>query len=369
MKIAIITPTLDGGGAERSMVQLANGLASAGFDVHLVTALNAGGVYGEEVGANTPFINLNARRQRFLPMKLHRYMMEQKPDIIVSALINNWVLGVKTVMRHKSKVIATQRTVFSGLLDEERGFLSKASFLMSRKIYPYADKVVAVSQGVADDLLAQRVTVAEKVRVIYNPTVSDELFRAIDEEIPLRLFSPEAPNFVAVGRLSEPKNYSDLVDAFAIVRKSTPCRLVILGEGEKRGELEAQIKRLGLFEDALLPGFIGNPFPYVRAADCFVSSSKREGLPGAMIQALACGATIVSTDCHSGPREILDDGRYGVLVPVGDIDALAGAMKNALHCRFPPDLQKKRALAFSEENCVKLYSELFEELMTKGMKG
>jgi glycosyltransferase involved in cell wall biosynthesis len=367
--VSIITPTLDNGGAERSMVHLANALADEGLDIQLVTALNAEGVYKEEIGANTPFINLNARRQRYLPMKLHRYMMEQKPDIIISALINNWVLGVKTAMRHNSKIIATQHTVFSGLLGENSGFLSGASFLMSRKLYPRADKVVAVSQGVADDLVTQGVASAEKVRVIYNPTVSEELFKAIDEEMPMRLLSSEAPNFVAVGRLSEPKNYNDLIDAFAIVRKSTPCRLVIFGEGGKRRELEAQIKRLGLFEDVLLPGFILNPFPYVKAADCFVSSSKREGLHCGIIQALACGSTVVATDCRSGPSEILEDGKYGALVPVGDINALAGAMKEALHRRYPPNLQKKRSLAFSRENCVKLYIELFEELMTQSMKG
>jgi glycosyltransferase involved in cell wall biosynthesis len=369
MKIAVITPTLDNGGAERSMVQLANALAGEGLNIQLVTALNADGVYNKEIAANTPFLNLDARRSRHLPIKLHRYMMEQKPGIVVSALINNWVLGVKIVMRQKAKIIATQRTVFSGLLDENSGLLSKASFLMSRRLYPRADKVVAVSQGVAGDLVTQGVAPIEKVRVIYNPTVSEELFKAIDEEMPLPLFSSEAPNFVAVGRLSEPKNYNDLIDAFTMVRKSIPCRLVIFGEGEKRRELETQIERLGLLEDVLLPGFISNPFPYVKAADCFVLSSKREGLPGSMIQALACGSTIVATDCDSGPREILEDGKYGVLVPVGDIKSLADAMKKALYCRFPPDLQKRRSLAFSKENCVKLYVELFDELMAQDTRG
>ena len=171
----------------------------------------------------------------------------------------------------------------------------------------------------------------------------------------------DRPNFIAVGRLSDVKNYPLLIRAFARLLKKVHCRLILLGEGEQRFLLESLVNELGLSGDVLLPGFVQNPFPYVATADCFVMSSNREGLPGALIQALACGTTVVSTNCESGPSEILENGKYGFLVPVGDEHALAEAMRHALEAPFERELLKERARFFSEENCVNTYIKLFNE--------
>ena len=143
--------------------------------------------------------------------------------------------------------------------------------------------------------------------------------------------------------------------------KENPLQIDTFGEGEQRSRLESLVIELGLSDDVLLPSFAQNSFPYVAVADCFVMSSNREGLPGALFQALACGTLVVSTNCESGPSEILENGKYGFLVPVGVEEAFAKAMKQALKAPFDKELFKERALFFSEETCVSAYLELFEE--------
>jgi glycosyltransferase involved in cell wall biosynthesis len=363
MKIAILIPTLDGGGAERSMVQLANGLASLGFNVHLVVALNADGVYKKEVGEGVSLFDLRARRFRYVPYRLHRYMIVHKPNIAVTALMNDWVLAMKLIMGYSTKVIISERIAFSESFGKQSGFMSKLMVFLSRKLYPHADRIVGVSRGVSDDLLRIGLARNEQIRTIYNPVMNDQFFRMLGEKPSMPLLHGEIPNFIAVGRFAYQKNYPVLLNAFALVRKNRPCRLIILGEGLLRTAMERQIESLGLRDDVLMPGFIGNPFPYMSGADCFVQASKFEGLPGTLIQALACGVTPVSTDCPSGPAEILENGKYGILVPVDDVEALARGMENALANPLPPALLKERSCVFSEENCVNAYIDLFNELI------
>lgn len=361
-RITILIPTLNQGGAERSMVQLATGLHRAGCAVRLVTALRGDGVYRSEVPSEVPFLDLNAKRIRHLPMALYRYMSMDKPDILVTALMNNWVLGVASVMGYQGQIIISERTVFSQLLAEQRGILSRGRYFFSRRLYPKANGITAVSIGVAEDLFRLGLASKEKTRVIYNPVISDDFLAMANAEMSLPIMACDRPNFIAVGRLCEAKNYPLLLRAFLRVRRAIPCRLVILGEGELRLMIEAMIQELNLQGDVCLPGFVQNPFPYVTAASCFVLSSNREGLPGALIQSLACGTTAVSTDCLSGPAEILDGGKLGFLVPTGDEKTMAEAMLRALSSPFEKDVLKARAQLFSEKNCVRSYLELFSEL-------
>jgi glycosyltransferase involved in cell wall biosynthesis len=363
LKIAIIIPTLDGGGAERSMVYLANGLASSGFDIHLVVALNADGVYKKESGDGVTLFDLKAARFRYVPYKLHKYMRKHKPNIIVTALMNDWVLAMKLIMGYSAKVIISERIAFSEFFGKQPGFMVKSTVFLSHKLYPHADRIVGVSRGVSEDLLKIGLARNDQIRTIYNSVVNDQFFRMLEEKPSMPLLHGEIPNFIAVGRLAYQKNYPVLLNAFALVRKNRPCRLIIMGEGLLRSSMERQVKSLGLQNDVLMPGFIGNPFPYMSGADCFVLASKFEGLPGVLIQALACGVMPVSTDCPSGPAEILENGKYGILVPVDDADALADGMEKALTNPLPPELLKERSRAFSEENCVSAYIDLFNELM------
>ena len=233
-----------------------------------------------------------------------------------------------------------------------------------RPLYPKADFIVGVSQGVVDDLKKVLRFDSEKFRVIYNPTVDEELLKKAEEPLDHPWFHDdgEPPVILAAGRLHISKDFPTLPRAFALVRKEVPSRLVILGEGEKRKELEKLAQELGIREDLDLPGFVENPYKYTKHAAVFVLSSQWEGLPTVLVEAMACGCPVVSTDCPSGPREILKDGEYGVLVPPKDPEKLAQGIPRVLENQ---DLRrelsvkgKRRALDFTVDRAVEEYVKL-----------
>jgi glycosyltransferase involved in cell wall biosynthesis len=201
---------------------------------------------------------------------------------------------------------------------------------LARRFFPSADYIVGVSAGVADDLREQIGLPSERVRVVFNPIITPDIAVEAAEPVGHPWFSDGGPVLVAAGRLRPQKDFPTLLRAVALVRDRRPVRLVLLGEGPDRAELEALVDRLGLGGIVDLPGNTDNPYAYFAKCTAYVLSSRWEGLPTVLIEALACGSPIVSTDCPSGPREILDGGSYGVLVPVGDVEALAAAIERAL---------------------------------------
>jgi glycosyltransferase involved in cell wall biosynthesis len=203
-----------------------------------------------------------------------------------------------------------------------------------QRFYPLADCVVGVSAGVAEDLVRDVGVDPSKVRVIYNPIVTPDLEESASAPVPHPWFEDGSPVFVAAGRLRPQKDFPTLLRAFARLQGSHGARLVILGEGPERQSLEALTSELGIDGDVELPGATPNPYAYMARATAFVLSSRWEGLPTVLVEALRCGATVIATDCPSGSREILADGRYGTLVPVGDVAALAEAMEAALEGRL-----------------------------------
>lgn len=200
-----------------------------------------------------------------------------------------------------------------------------------RSFYPWADTISAVSEGVADDL-AQVVGIPrERIEVIHNPGVMPELRNKAQAPLDHPWFQPDQPPVVlAVGSLTVQKDFPTLIRSIAHVQETRPVRLLILGEGQDRPELEALVRQLGLEESVSLPGFVANPYAYMARASVFVLSSRWEGLPTVLMEALYCGAPVVATDCPSGPREILRDGQYGQLVPVGNVTTLAHAIETTL---------------------------------------
>jgi glycosyltransferase involved in cell wall biosynthesis len=207
---------------------------------------------------------------------------------------------------------------------------------LARYFYPWADYVVAVCEGVAKDLVETAAIPNERVRVIYNPIVTPDFEAKARSPLQHSWFGPgKPPVILSAGRLTAQKDFPTLIQAFALVRKGRPVRLLILGEGEERLALEGLVKRLDLDHYVSMPGFVANPYPYMARAGVFALTSRWEGLPGVLIEALYCGAPLVATDCPGGSREILANGQYGQLVPVGDIVALAQAMEAALTSRMP----------------------------------
>jgi glycosyltransferase involved in cell wall biosynthesis len=229
---------------------------------------------------------------------------------------------------------------------------------LAKQFYPWADGIVAVSQGVGDDL-AQFVDLNGKpIHVIYNPVVRPELHDLARLPLDHPWFRPgEPPVVLGVGRLNPQKDFGTLIRAFAKVVRTREARLLILGEGAQRDELEALVKELNLQQQISLPGFANDVYAYMSRASLFVLSSKWEGLPGVLIEAMCCGAPVVSTDCPSGPREILQDGKYGDLVPMDDADALADAIATNLDAGStgPPRESWRR---FEPETVVDQYLEV-----------
>ena len=338
-KLAVFVPSMAGGGAERGALKLAEGLAHRGFDVDLVLA-TAEGPRLAEIPPEVRLVDLGARRVLSSLPSLVRYLRREKPEALASVLdhANVVALWAKKLGRYTGRVVVIEQNTLS---ESARNGSSRRDRMMPRivsRFYPWADYVVGVSAGVAEDLVDVTSLPPNKVRMIFNPIVTPDIGEKARAPVQHAWFGNGSAVFVAAGRLRPQKDFSTLLMAFARVRARRRARLLILGEGPDRGRLEALVQQLGITADVSLPGSTSNPYAYLTHATAFVLSSRWEGLPTVLVEALRCGAPVIATDCPSGPREILADGRYGKLVPVGDVDALADAMDAALDGRLarPP---------------------------------
>ena len=358
-KIAFFLPSLRGGGAERMMMCLAEGLAQCGFSVDIVLG-KAEGPYLKDVSSKVRVVDLNESRiLKSLPA-LVRYLRSEKPDVLLSAMAH---VNIVTVCARFFAMVSTRIVIseHNNLTFSTRSASSKRERFMPwlmRFFYPIADGVVAVSKGVGDDLARVIKLPRERITTIYNPVVTPELLRKAQKPNYHPWFRPgEPPVILGIGRLTKQKDFSSLLQAFALVRKERPARLIILGDGEERHELEELSKKLGIDADVDMPGFVDNPYKYLSHAAAFVLSSRWEGLPTVLIEAMACGCPLVSTDCPSGPREILENGKYGKLVEVGDAAGLVAAIMASLNNLRPLDVAQQ-AQSFGVEQAVKAYSKV-----------
>jgi glycosyltransferase involved in cell wall biosynthesis len=172
-----------------------------------------------------------------------------------------------------------------------------------------------------------------------------------------------APVILAVGRLIPQKDFQTLIRAFAILQRKSKARLVILGEGRQRLELESLTQELGIAPHVEMPGFVSNPYQYMAGASVFALTSRYEGLPGVLIQALACGCPVISTDCPGGSAEILDHGKYGRLVPINNDTVLADAMDSVLNEQPDKNILRKRASLFSVERATQQYLDYLDNIL------
>jgi glycosyltransferase involved in cell wall biosynthesis len=359
MHIAIYLPSLHGGGAERAMVTLANGFADRGLKVDLVLAC-AEGPYLAEVSPVVRVVDLQSSRVLASLPGLVRYLRRERPRTMLSALSHANVVAIMARMlsRITVRLVISERSNLSRSSSKPQNWRAWIMLPLMRMSYRKAGGVVAVSRGVADDLAKTINLPRDRISVIYNPVVTSELIEK--SRAPLEhpwLSKGNPPVILGVGRLTRAKDFTTLIHAFARVRAVHDCRLVILGEGELRQELEALVQTLGVQDSVQLPGFAENPFAWMSRVRLFVLSSRWEGLPNVLIQAMACGAAVVSTDCPSGPNEILEGGKWGKLVPVGDIEALTKAILENL--QVPNRVNSaKRAIFFNVENAVNGYLNL-----------
>ena len=231
--------------------------------------------------------------------------------------------------------------------------------MLARKIYRWADAIVAVSNGVADDVAREVGLDRNRIRTIYNPAITPDLASKAREPVHHRWFQPGATRvIISMGRLNVQKDYPTLLRAFKrLLTQQQDLRLIILGEGEEREALELLARELRIADYVDLAGFVSNPFAYMAKASVFVLSSAWEGLPMALVEAMACGTPVVSTDCPFGPKEILERGRYGPLVPIRDDEALAQAIKETLDNPLSSEILKNAATRFSVQKAAHDYLE------------
>ncbi len=359
-RIAIFLPSLNGGGAERVMVTLANAFAARGYAVDLVLAV-AQGPYLVNVAAAVRIVDLKAGRVIKALPPLVRYLWQERPLAMLSAMTHANVVAILARMLACASVrlVVSERSTISVEASRAQGFVERSIYALVPKLYTCADGIVAVSQDAAADLVCFTHLPASAVEFIYNPFDLELIQRRAAEIIDHPWFEPgQLPVVLAVGRLNQAKDYPILIRAFARLRSEGRLfRLMILGEGELRDTLEALVAECGLsVNEVQLPGFFSNPFAYLARCAVFVLSSHYEGLPGALIEAMACGAPVVSTDCPSGPCEILEGGRWGKLVSVGDLDALSKAIDTVLST-LPAQLPdvRQRAADFEESKAVDAY--------------
>lgn len=364
LSLAFYMPDLGGGGVERMKINLAAVLLRQGCEVTFVLH-RAEGALLPMLPPGARIHSLEAGRTLAALRPLARFLRRERPEVMLCSMGHNNIMALwaRRLAGGNCKVVVSQHNAMSSESAAMGNWQHRALPVLCRMFFGWADAIVAVSQGVADDMAAVTGIARERIRVIYNPVVDAGFDDRAGEEPDHPWLAPgQPPVFVGMGRLTPQKDFPTLIRAFARLPDSLGARLLILGEGPLRAELEALICALGLGGRAALAGFQANPLPYLRRSAAFVLSSRYEGFGNVIVEALACGAPVVSTDCPYGPAEILENGRFGRLTPVGDPEALAAAMTAALAEPPPRGLLRARSRDFAVEAIAGKYLDLFSSL-------
>lgn len=360
--IAVVLHDLRGGGAERACLRLARGMVANGRQVELVL-VRGEGAYLSEVPSGVRLTVLDRPRVSQAIGALAAHFRRTRPKAVLSALthMNLATIAAARLSGVAPRVVVSERNQISAKAREARGAWQRALYRMVPLAYRGADKVVAVSGGVADDLADFGHLPGGKIQVIHNPVFDSDIVTMSREASSHPWFEPDGPPIVlAAGRLHRQKGFDVLLRAFALARAELDCRLVILGEGQERAALREQAEGLGLAYDIDMPGFCENPFSLMARAGAFILSSRWEGFPNALVEAMACGAPVIATDCPSGPREILDGGTIAPLVPVDDAKAMARSLVSTLSRRPDTSASQARAQSFSIANAAGQYLDALE---------
>jgi glycosyltransferase involved in cell wall biosynthesis len=357
VRLALYHPSLIAGGIQRVFVNLAQGFVERGFAVDMVQATPEGG-FRHAVPEGVRLIDLNARRALTSLPGLVRYLRQERPQVLISGAIQTNLVSVwaRRIARIPVRLILTEHNIISTITAGAPMLRTRMTPFLVRSVYPGADELVAVSQGAAQDLANTLGPCGRKVRVIYNPVVSREFWQQAAEPLnDPRLDGGHKPVILAVGRLHYHKDYPTLLRAFAILRRRLDAHLVFLGDGEERGRLEALARELQVETAVSFLGAVANPLPYMKHAKVLALSSMVEALPTVVIEALAMNLPVVATDCPTGPREILCEGAYGTLVPVGDSSTMADALFEVLSGRLVTVNSKDALERFQDDRVIEQY--------------
>jgi glycosyltransferase involved in cell wall biosynthesis len=355
--VALFLATSGHSGVDRIMINLIHAFADRGLRVDLLRVRHHG-PHLPSVPANVRIVDLGVNHVAQGLIPLVRYLRRERPLALLADKdkVNRLALWARRLAAVPTRAIVRTGTTVSLDLATRPWWQRQIQTLSMRRFYPWADAIVVPSQGAARDLAEVAGLAPDRVQVIPNPIVTPALLALAAQPVDHPwLQSPDIPVVLGVGELCARKDFSTLVRAFAQLRQRYTARLVILGKGRQRERLEGLARELGIDRDLSLPGFVSNPYAYMRRASLFVLSSRYEGFGNVLVEALAVGTPVVSTDCPSGPREILEGGRHGRLVPVGDVLALAEAMRETLEHPPQPAVLRAAAERFQVENSAAQY--------------
>lgn len=357
-RLAFFLPDMRGGGAERVALRLIEDFLKAGHEVDLVLLQKTGELL-PLLPRQVRIFDLKAPRTRSGLWPLVRYFRRRRPHAVQISMWPYTVLGIVAhrLARSKARIVTSDHAALSKHYPASRPLTYRSLTWTVRLFYPLADTRILVANEAADDLARISGIHRSSLDVVYNPVGEPPENVGTTREIE-KIWSGAERRIITVGTLKAQKNHQLLIRSFARAFRGEPEKLMILGDGELRRDLEALAKELGVADQVLLPGFTTDPWPYYASADLFALSSDYEGYPLVLIEALRSGLPIVSTDCESGPREILDGGRFGTLVPVGDEAALAEGMKAALDEPYDAAALRARAEALSGQATSDRYLEL-----------
>lgn len=397
-RIAFLLDSLTGGGAEKVILELAGGFASAGYTVDLLVCKMVGALQNK-VPSNVKLIHLDSVSSlrgalcayradpgclrpvmatlvrvgkvpgtfKSLPAVIE-YLRTNQPEALLSALPKSNIIAVLAGQYYggSTRIAVGVHTHYSAVsrLEEERNEINDSYMLdMMRRYYRRADVVIAVSHAAEKDACEYLRLPQDHVTAVYNPVATRDICELREAALEHPWFEPGGiPVILGIGRFVAVKDFPLLLDAFARVRQKREVRLVLLGgdftsdeQGYLQKALFEQAERLGVARDLDMPGFVENPFAYLSRAAVFVLSSRCEGFGNVLVEALLCGCPVVSADCPGGPAEILENGKYGELVPVGDKSGLAEAICRALDSPPNREFLRARGGEFSVENAVENY--------------
>jgi glycosyltransferase involved in cell wall biosynthesis len=354
--LLMVLPHLTAGGAERVSILLAHEFIEQGLTVHVAVFRKFGRFQGE-LDPRIPVHQAGGAGSARAVLPLARLIRRLRPKAVMGVMVTPNMaaaLAARLSGRRPCVVLTEHNQV-----DRNAAYFGTAAYRLIRWIYPLADKVVCVSDGVRESLLRFTGLPDAGTTVVHNPIVSPHIEALAAQPCGHPwLDDPRVPVVLAVGRLTEAKDYPMLLRAFAALRDRRPARLIILGAGPERETMEAVIADLGIAGDVDMPGFSNNPYAFMARASVFALSSAWEGFPTVLVEALACGAPVVATDCRSGPREILEDGALGPLTPVGDHDAFASALERVIDNPGDREARRQRAAVFSVARAAEIYRAL-----------
>lgn len=364
-RIALYLPTLAGGGAETVFLRLAGAMLRCGRRVDFVLDRAEGPLLESARATGAALHALEAPRTVSALRPLARWIDAERPDVLLSAISHNNLAAIVAarLARHRCRVVVGEHAALLAHSRQMGGWRHRLMPLLARLVYPLADAVVGVAHGVSEELVKDLGLPRHKVATIWNPVVTEDFAARAAAPLPHPWLGDGGPPVIlAAGRLAPVKDYPTFLAAIAALRRRRPVRAILLGEGPERPALLARRDALGLGDCVDLPGAMADPLPWFARAAALAVTSLSEGFALTLVEAMACGVPVASTDCPVGPRDILEGGRYGPLTPVGDAGALADALAGLLDAPPPPALLRRRADDFTVTRSAQAYLDLFERL-------